>query len=156
MFGPSSEDSKPRAICWRVSIARGSSWMGALQSSSGDFGRRSGVVGERLAISSDVRLPSSEGIEFNVGTRRLMTFNLAKAAGESDVFGGTRGDRGDVADFSFWIVGHEVGEGITSEGRLSRRTAVRSKSCLMEFEHLSGTTAESSSSEMSYRSSKSV
>lgn len=109
-----------------------------------------------LAISSDVKLPSKEGVEFTVGTLRLVVFSLARAAGDKQDLGYETGDRGAVADFcSFWIVGHAVGEGMTSDGKLSRRISARASRALMELEHLRGTIAESSS-DTSYRSSKSV
>ena len=60
-----------------------------------------------------------------------------------------------LADCSFCMVGQAVGDGMTSDGRLSRRKSFFDSSALIEFEHLMGTMAESSS-ETSYRSSKSV
>ena len=75
----------------------------------------SGVDGQLLeASSSEVILPSKEGAEVVFGTRRLRSWKCARTAGESCTWNG--GESGVVADLSFWIVGHWLGDGITIDG----------------------------------------
>lgn len=108
-----------------------------------------------LAASSELRLPSSEGVELMFGTRKFVVDSFARACGESRSLEGNGGTGSALADCILSMVGHADGDGITSDGRLSRLMSFLDKSCLTELDTLRGTMAESSS-DTSYRSSKSV
>ena len=109
-----------------------------------------------LADSSVGMLPSREGVELVPGTFNCAVDSLASTAGDKGILEGGGGAVGDASFFSFSIVGQAAGEGMISDGKLSRAEGgTFCIACLKELESFKGTSSESSS-ETSYNSSKSV
>lgn len=139
-------------MCWRREMLDGSSWIGASQTSPSSCCGMSGVAGQLdNTSSSEVMLPSNDGVDDELGMRRLLRCSCSRTEAETLIFVG--GDSGVMADLSFSIVGHSLGDGIAIDGRLCFGAAIR---FFTELESLIGTSPSDSLDVKSYISSNSL